>query len=176
MFYTPILFLRSAFLSLVLLVLTGCGQAESTRPVAPPKGLAEWFAISVGGRTVQMQLALLPEEQEHGLMDRRDLGPDQGMIFIFPHPQAMNFWMHDTPTPLDVGYFSPEGELKEIYPMYAYDERTVSSHGDQLQLALEMNLGWFHGHGVGPGAKIDLAALKQAIAARGFTPQQLGLP
>lgn len=158
----------------VALVLAGCVRRGVQVPPAP-KTVEDWFAIGVGGRTVQMQLAVFPAEMEHGLMGRRDLAPDQGMIFVYAQPTRMSFWMHDTPLPLDIGFFNPEGVLKEIYTMLPYDEAAIRSQDTRLQFALEMNQGWFHRNSVHPGATLDLAALRAALVARGATPGDFGL-
>ena len=159
---------------LALAFTSGCGARESTLP-APPKTVSEYFTIRVGDRAVRMQVAVLPMEMEHGLMGRRDLGPDDGMIFVYPEPQTMSFWMHNTPTPLDIGFFTPAGELEEIYPLLPFDERTVRSHDDHLQFALEMNQNWYREHGLKPGAKLDLTALAAALRARDLDPKKFGL-
>ena len=157
-----------------MLLLAGCGQAETAAPAAP-KTVADFFAIKVGGRTVQMQLAVTGAEMQRGLMERRDLKPDQGMIFVYQQPQVMTFWMHNTPTPLDIGFFRPSGELAEIYPLLPFDERTVRSRGESLQFAVEMNQGWYHAHGLRPGAMLDLKALAAALRARDFDPRKFGI-
>jgi uncharacterized membrane protein (UPF0127 family) len=163
-------------LAIAVLVLSGCGGDHAAAPLsAVPKTIADFFTIKVGDRPVHMQLAVLDAEMEHGLMGRRDLAPDDGMIFIFHAPTQMDFWMHDTPTALDVGYFTPEGDLAEIYPMWPFDERTVASRRSDLQFALEMNQGWYAAHGVRAGAHIDMAALLAALQARGFDPAKFGL-
>jgi uncharacterized membrane protein (UPF0127 family) len=97
------------------------------------------------------------------------------MLFVYAQPQSMSFWMHDTPTALDLGYFGPDGVLAEVYPLYPFDERAVSSRSKRLQFALEMNQGWFSAHGVRAGAALDLAAVRAALAARGFAPERYGL-
>ncbi len=158
---------------MLVLAVAGCGAKEPA--VAAPKTIADYFAIRVGDQTVQMQLAVLPVEMEHGLMDRRDLAPDSGMLFVYRSPQQMNFWMHNTPTPLDIGYFTADGELAEIYPMLPFDERTVASRSLELKFALEMNQGWYRDHGVRPGAKLDLKALAAALKARDIDPLRVGL-
>ena len=150
----------------------GCG-AKAPEPVTAVKTVADYFPIHVGEQTVRMQLAVLPQEQERGLMERRDLAADQGMIFVYRSPQQMSFWMHDTPTPLDIGYFNAAGELVEIYPMLPYDEKTIASRSRDLKFALEMNLNWYRDHGVKPGAKIDLKALAEALKARDIDPLKL---
>ncbi len=157
------------------LVLPGCGR---TLPAAAPaaKTVGDWFAIKVGDQVVQMQLAIFPAEMEHGLMGRRDLAASQGMLFGYREPTPMSFWMRNTPLPLDIGFFSRDGELKEIYTMLPYDENPTRSRSNALEFALEMNQGWFHHHGVKPGAKLDLAALRQALKARDANPEEFGLP
>jgi uncharacterized membrane protein (UPF0127 family) len=156
------------------LLLAACVRSEPAK-AGPPKTVSDWFAINVGGRAVQMQLAITSAETEHGLMERKDLGRDQGMLFVFAEPTQMSFWMRNCPLPLNIGFFSPDGELKEIYAMYPYDETPVRSQDTRLQFALEMNQGWFHANGVKPGARLDLAALRAALKARGVAPQDYGL-
>jgi uncharacterized membrane protein (UPF0127 family) len=97
------------------------------------------------------------------------------MLFLYTRPTQMNFWMHDTEIPLNIGYFDPGGVLKETYEMYPHDERTVSSHARDLQFALEMNQGWYKQAGVKPGAQLDLKAVAEALKARGFKPELWGL-
>lgn len=162
---------------LVVLVfpLAGCGKKPEAAPPEVYKSVADFFPIKVGDRTVQMQLAVFPLEMQHGLMGRRDLGPDQGMIFIYQKPERMNFYMRNTPTPLDIGYFTGDGRLREVYPMYPFDERTVSSRSEAIQFSLEMNQGWYTANGVKPGAQLDLKALAAALKARGFEPKEFKL-
>src|SRR5688572_6784203 len=154
-------------------LLTACGNND-TKKTAAPKSIEDRFAIKVGDRTVQMQVAVHPAETQQGLMYRKSMGPEEGMVFIFAQPQMMSFWMRNTEIPLDIGYFDATGELKEIYPMYPRDERPVGSRG-RMQFALEMNQGWYRKAGVAPGAKLDLKALVEAVRARGVQPEQLGL-
>jgi uncharacterized protein len=162
-------------LGLTLLV-AACDQ-QRPPDVPPPaaKTVTDFFPIKVGDRVVRMQLAVRPDEQQNGLMHRRDLGADDGMLFVYARPQRMGFWMHNTPTPLDIGFFNAAGQLQEIYPMHPFDENTVSSSSSELQYALEMNQGWFRANGVKPGAQLDMKALAAAMKARGFELRLFGL-
>jgi uncharacterized membrane protein (UPF0127 family) len=155
----------------------GSMAATSSSSVATstPKSVADFFPIKVGDKVVRMQLAVRPAEMQRGLMERRDLGPDDGMIFVYDKPQQMSFWMRNTPTALDIGFFRVDGVLEEIYPMYPFDEKTVTSRSDRLHFALETNQGWFAANGVKPGVKIDVKALAAALKARGFDPRKFGL-
>lgn len=122
-----------------------------------------------------MQLAVREAEMTQGLMERRDLGRDEGMLFVYARPQRMSFWMRNTPTPLDIGFFDDGGMLEEIYPLHPFDETPVATRSTLLTMALEMNQGWFQANGVKPGAQIDLKAVAEALKARGFAPEKYGL-
>jgi uncharacterized membrane protein (UPF0127 family) len=167
--------LRLVTLLLALTLVTGCGRGDAPREQAAPKTIADFFVITVGDRPVKMQLAVRSREMERGLMERRDLRPDEGMLFVYPGTQQMSFWMRNTPTPLDIGFFTADGVLKEIYPLHPYDESAVRSRSAELKFALEMNQGWFAGNEVKPGAKLDLKALAEALRARGFEPWEYGV-
>jgi uncharacterized membrane protein (UPF0127 family) len=174
----PVSFLWRLVVVLAVVPLTaGCGRGDavSAAVAGEVKPATEFFEIAVGGKTVRMQLAVKPKEMERGLMERRDLGSDDGMIFVYVGTQQMSFWMRNTPTPLDIGFFTADGVLREVYPLYPYDETPVQSVGDQMKFALEVNQGWFAKNGVKPGAKLDLKALSAALKARGFEPWEYGV-
>ena len=168
--------LRSVVLVTALMLTTGCGRGDATQTqAAAPKTVADFFTINVGDKPVKMQLAVRFSEMEHGLMGRTDLKADEGMLFVYAAPQQMSFWMRNTPTALDIGFFAADGELKEIYQMYPYDETPVKSVGEKLKFALEMNKDWFFTNKVKPGAKLDMKALAAALKARGFEPWEYGV-
>lgn len=154
-------------------LITGC-RDEAATPVSATKSVADYFEISVGGKVVRMQLAVGTDEMQRGLMERTTLGRDEGMLFVYDRPQLMSFWMRNTPTPLDIGFFDRNGQLQEIYPLHPFDETAVRSRRSDLQLALEMNQRWFHENGVKPGAQIDLKALAAALKARGYDFEKFG--
>ena len=174
-------------LAVVMLALAGCAQGSESagaKPkaavvavakVAEVKDVQTFFPLTVGGRELRVQVVVTLAEMQRGLMGRRDLGADEGMVFVYPVPQRMSFWMKNTPTPLDIGFFKADGKLGEVYPLYPYDETAVSSVGMDYTLALEVNQGWFAKQGLKPGAKLDLAQLAEALAARGFEPRRYGV-
>ncbi|GAB5559367.1 MAG: hypothetical protein SynsKO_10140 [Synoicihabitans sp.] len=163
--------LGGVLFALGLVFALGCAQSEPAAPVEP-KTVKDWFEIEVGEVAVSMQLAVTPPEMQQGLMGRRDLQRGQGMLFIYPFPTQMSFWMRNTPTALDIGFFTPDGVLREIYPLHPFDERSVRSTGDDLQYALELLQGGFADLGIKPGMKLDLAAVKSALVERGFEPSR----
>ena len=158
---------------MVGLLFAGCDRDAPTP--AEPKTIADRFEIKLGNKVVRLQLAVREDEMTRGLMERRELGRDEGMLFVYTRAQRMNFWMRNTPTPLDIGFFSESGRLEETYPLHPFDETTVSSRGTRLLFALEMNQGWFHESEIKPGAQLDMKALSAALKARGFEPAKFGL-
>jgi uncharacterized membrane protein (UPF0127 family) len=163
-----------ALLVATALLLTACGGSEAAKN-AGPKTVDDRFPIKIGDRVVQLQIAALPAEMEKGLMFRQAMGADEGMLFVFPRSQQMGFWMRNTTLPLDIGYIEAAGELKEIYPMYPLDERSVPSRSRLIQYCLEMNQGWYKKNDVKPGAMLDLPAVAAALKARGLRPEAYGL-
>lgn len=163
-------------LPLLALMAAGCARTEPEAPPAP-KTVHDWFAIQVGASVIDMQLAVTAEEMQRGLMGRTDLKDGQGMLFIYRQPQVMSFWMRNTPTALDIGFFTNDGVLREVYPLHPYDETPVRGRREDLQYALEVKQGGFAAAGLKPGDRLDLAAVAAALQARGFDPRQAaGLP
>lgn len=160
---------RAGVLGLILLVSGGCGPAEPA-VVAAPKTVKDWFPIAVGSIVIDMQIAVTGPEMQQGLMGRRDLLEGQGMLFVYPRATQLSFWMRNTPTPLDIGFFSSDGVLREIYPLHPFDERPVRSQRTDLTYALELLQGSYARLGLKPGDRLDLAGLKMGLVARGFEP------
>lgn len=159
---------------LVLVALAG-GCKEDATPPAAPLGAEAWFPFKIGDVAVKLQVAVRPMEMQQGLMHRPMLGDDEGMLFVYPEPSGRSFWMRNTLIPLDIGFFSPDGVLREVRAMNPLDESPVTSFSSEIQFAVEMNQGWYRANGVRPGAKLDMEALRAALEARGFDPRDAGL-
>ncbi|HQU08823.1 MAG: hypothetical protein B7X06_02955 [Verrucomicrobia bacterium 21-51-4] len=142
----------------------GCGQ-QAQKPEVLQKAPNVLHTIQLGDATAQVEVVSEPEPMRRGLMHRANLPPNQGMLFVYPSPQRLSFWMQNTQIPLDIGYFTGDGILREIYPMYPYDTDPIQSKRSDIQYALEMNQGWFAKNKVYPGAAIDPQDLKQALGS-----------
>ena len=147
------------------LLFSGC--SEETQ--AETASINQWLPITIGDQLIEVQIAYKDSEMAKGLMFRTSLGEDRGMIFYYHPPKRMGFWMRNTKIPLDIGFFTEDGVLREVYPMYPMDERSVKSRRDDLLIALEMNQGWFAKHGIKPGDSFDLEVLKKALKSRGVS-------
>jgi uncharacterized membrane protein (UPF0127 family) len=87
-----------------------------------------------------VQVAATPEQQEKGLMFRRSLGADQGMIFPYEPPQEVAFWMKNTLIPLDIIYIRSDGTIVRITKAEAMDLTPLPS-GESIAAVLEIRSG-----------------------------------
>lgn len=95
-------------------------------------------------------MAKTPEERARGLMERKHLGKDEGMLFIFEREDHHGFWMKNTLVPLSIAFIDREGRIVRIATM---EPLTLESHDPPKPVlyALEMNKGWFAANGIKVG-------------------------
>ena len=67
-----------------------------------------------GHQRLTLEMAATPQARQQGLMGRTDLGPDRGMLFVFPREQVWPFWMANTPLALDIAPLDLDGRILEI--------------------------------------------------------------
>jgi len=99
------------------------------------------------------ELCSTPREVQTGMMFRRSMGTNDGMLFNLFQPQRAGFWMKNCYVPLSVAYIDPDGVIEEIHPLQVQDTDTVLSatNNDNIQFALETPQGWFDVHHVTTG-------------------------
>ena len=119
------------------------------------------IVTQAGKRDFSIELALTPSQQAQGLMFRREMAPDAGMLFVFPESREQTFWMKNTLLPLDMIFIKPDGTILSIaqrtVPM---TETPVPSHGN-AKAVLEVNGGTAARLGIKPGDKVIAPALAQ---------------
>jgi uncharacterized membrane protein (UPF0127 family) len=84
-----------------------------------------------------VEVARTAEQQERGLMFRRTLAPDRGMIFPYDPPQDVAFWMRNTLIPLDMVFIRADGTIARITTAKPLDETPVPS-GEPIAAVLEI--------------------------------------
>ena len=137
-------------------------------------GLHEWFQwrafavrfpVRVDGHSIDVQVAARYLERLRGLQGRTQLGPEEGMLFVYPNEQDLEFWMRNTPLPLDLGFFDSRGALVSISALEPYETRKTKAPRPS-RYALEMPRGWFAKKGVAVGALLDLRSVETAMERR----------
>ena len=109
--------------------------------------------IRVGAHAIDAEVAQNPQQRALGLMYRFSLPADRGMLFVFPRPEPLGFWMRNTYIPLSIAYMDADGTILNILDMKPHDESRHPSAGPALY-ALEMRKGWFAERGIGPGTRV----------------------
>jgi uncharacterized membrane protein (UPF0127 family) len=114
------------------------------------------FPGAAGTPRIPVELAVGEDERERGLMYRRSLPEDQGMLFSWDDESDRAFWMHNTCIPLDMLFIAKDqtilGILEQVPAM------NDSPRGIPCPVAhvLELNAGWTRAHGIVPGQKISV--------------------
>lgn len=122
--------------------------------------------IAAGMFFIEAQVAATHPQRQHGLMGRTDLGPFEGMLFVFDQPGTQCFWMKNTPLPLSIAFLADDGRIVNIADMKPFDDRTQHCSAEPVRLALEMNQGFFERRGLKAGTKLGGPAFRPQPGAR----------
>lgn len=110
--------------------------------------------LLVDGHAVDAEVAATEPSRAYGLMNRKSLPENHGMLFVFDRTDSHCFWMKNTPLPLSIAFIDDDGTIVNIADMQPFDE---SSHCPvkPVRYALEMSQGWFKNHAVKAPARIN---------------------
>ena len=125
-----------------------CAVASAQVPTRLPT-----ISLSAGIHLVRAEVASTDEGRMQGLMYRKTLGPNEGMLFVFPQDERHCMWMKNTFVPLSVAFIDDKGRIVSIHDM---EPQTENSHcaATNARYALEMAKGWFRGKGISAGALV----------------------
>ena len=118
--------------------------------LAQPLPVAE---LRAGMHLIRAEVAADFSTRGRGLMHRKGLAPNAGMLFIFDGPSQQCMWMKNTYIPLSVAFLDEQGTIINIADMQPQSEQTHCSARPALY-ALEMSRGWFAERGIKPGTKL----------------------
>ena len=114
---------------------------------------------SADGKSHQfnIELAITPDEQAYGLMNRESMPQDAGMLFVFGQEREIAFYMKDTLIPLDMIFIKKDGKISYIYENATpLDETSILSNGP-VYAVLEINGGVSSKLGIKVGDVVDSA-------------------
>jgi uncharacterized protein len=107
---------------------------------------------------VDVELARSPREITRGLMYRRSMPDDRGMLFRMGDRREQTFWMQNTCIPLDMLFVDDDGVVVGVVEGAEPLTETTRSVGCPSAWVLEVNGGWTRKHGVRPGQKMGIPA------------------
>ena len=110
--------------------------------------------LTAGGHQLEAYVARSDEERALGLMHRRHLPENEGMLFMCDECAEQRFWMKDTPLPLSVAFLDEDGTILKIADLEPHDLEGESSE-QPVRFILEVNQGWFAERGIAAGERIS---------------------
>ena len=110
--------------------------------------------LTAGFHRIEAEVAADQPNRMQGLMQRRTMAANQGMLFVFPQSERHCMWMRNTFLPLSVAFLDEQGNILNIEDMKPQTEDNHCAAG-AARFALEMNSGWFASKGLKPGVHIS---------------------
>ncbi len=148
----------------MVILLGACEQqppvANGAKLPAEPDGITQAqpklpsIKLFVGAVEMEAEQALTDLQIKTGMMFRKTMGKNEGMIFVFPRPERKGFWMKNCLVPMSAAYIDPQGRINQIVKLEPHNTNSVKSRSIQIQYVLEAPRGWFKKHGLGPGVTI----------------------
>src|SRR5215212_7215076 len=134
--------------ALLVALFASATAASQTGPQKLPS-----IRLNAGIHNIQAEVAQSPDERSTGLMFRKEMGANEGMLFAFEQPAQQCFWMKNTLLPLSIAFVADDGSIVNIDHM---KPQTLQSHcsAKPVRFVLEMNEGWFDKRGIKPGTKL----------------------
>ena len=109
--------------------------------------------LTAGMHVIQAEVAVSPQERSTGLMHRKTMPTNRGMLFVFEEATPQCFWMKNTLLPLSIAFIADDGRVVNIADMKPLDENSHCS-AQPVRYALEMNQGWVAKRGIKAGMKL----------------------
>jgi uncharacterized membrane protein (UPF0127 family) len=153
---------------LLALVCAACGDeprdsGEQYRNIVPFDTAQLRVVTATDTVTLTVELAESREQQTLGLMERRALAEDAGMLFVYPNkqPETAGFWMYRTRIPLDIAFVDDSGVIRSIRAMEPCATDIAEGcptypPAAPYRAALEVNRGYFTRRGIGIGGRVLL--------------------
>ena len=142
--------LPSAFL---LATLQLCLAVLPAHAQTGPQPRLPTIDLQAGMHIIKTELAISPEQQATGMMFRREMGTNEGMLFVNDEPAQRCFWMRNTLVPLSIAFLADDGTVVNVADMEPQSERSHCS-AKPVRFALEMNRGWFAKRGIKAGSQL----------------------
>ena len=128
-------------------------------PAFVKEGTLQFLKNGEAVKTIDIEIADNPKEIEQGLMFRKEMAEDRGMLFLLPELKEQKFWMKNTIISLDIIYLDPNNTIVSIQKNTTpYSEAPIPSNG-LAQYVLEVNAGFCDKFGIGKGDRVEYQIL-----------------
>ena len=153
--------LSSPLLAVLIIAFAGgCAFAAG----GPQTGLPVETIIvdtKAGPHAFTVEVAADEQSRETGLMFRKTMAPDAGMLFDFHEPQEVSFWMENTILPLDMLFVRADGTIARVKENATPYSRESIPSGEPVQLVIELNAGRAAALGIKEGGHVRAPQLMQ---------------
>ena len=137
--------LKHVYGGLLACLFAGSALAQGAMPV---------IELAAGFHRIEAEVAATDQNRQVGLMNRKSMPLQRGMLFVFNHENTHCMWMRNTRLPLSVAFMDAGGTIINIEDMQPQTEDNHCARRP-ARFALEMNLGWFAQRGIKPGTKLN---------------------
>jgi len=143
-----------AFLLLAIAALGLSTPARAQEPMLLPTHPDPLVAeTATGEKRFSIEVADAPHERQAGLMFRRTMADDHGMLFVFERSQALGFWMKNTPMPLDLLFIGEDGRVRAIEQGVPFSTEGIAPQVP-AQFVLELKAGTAEKAGIEIGDRL----------------------
>ena len=132
------------------------GDAQSQNNAAAVLSIVS----ATGKHSFNVELAETPAQQEQGLMFRRELAPDAGMLFDFKEPTMATMWMRNTLIPLDMLFVDARGRIVNIAQRAVPQSDAIIAAAAPVRAVIELNGGTAARLGIKPGDRVLFPILR----------------
>jgi uncharacterized protein len=142
---------RAVLVGAGLLAFSGAARAQQLATFSKSKLVLE---TAKGKFPFDIELALTPAQMEQGLMFRRSLAADAGMLFDYGDPQPIAMWMKNTLIPLDMLFVDTQGRIVDIHERAVPGSLETIGSGAPVRAVIELNGGTAARLGIRPGDRV----------------------
>lgn len=113
--------------------------------------------IQIHDQIIEVEIANDYKARKKGLMGRTNLDEGHGMLFVYPKPEILAFWMKNTLIPLSIAFFNEDRVCINILDMDPPINECLPLYKSKApaKYALEVPQGWFKKHGIKQGSKFS---------------------
>ena len=149
--------------AIVLPAIAGAQEGEPQELPVHPEPLR--VVTDTGERLFEVEVADEDRERAIGLMFRRDMADDRGMLFVFQSTRRLGFWMKNTPMPLDLIFIGEDGRVRAVLPGEPFSTAPISPP-EPVRFVLELKAGIAQKTGIAVGDRMHHPEIDR-VAGRG---------